>query len=87
MAKWYFDSAVLVAGAVSHHVHNSRAIATLEALVQGRHHGYMSTHGLTEVYSALTRTPFRPPVSPIEALKAIEDKVIAQMTLISLDER
>jgi predicted nucleic acid-binding protein len=86
MAKWYFDSAVLVAAAVEQHVHNSRARSVLEARADGRHRGYMSTHGLTEVYSTLTRTPFTPRVSPVEAFKAIEDKILQHLTLVSLDE-
>ena len=60
-------------------------MSVLDAFADGKHRGYMSAHGLTEVYSVLTRTPFTPRVSPADALKAIEDKVLRQMTLVSLD--
>lgn len=86
MAKWYFDTSVLVAAAIGRHVHNSRAMSTIEALHEGKHRGYTSTHSLTEVYSVLTRTPFKPPVHPTEALKAIEDQILSSVTLVSLDE-
>jgi predicted nucleic acid-binding protein len=84
--RWYFDTSVLVAAAVDLHEHNSRALSVLDALHDGKHRGYLSTHGLTEVYSVLTRTPFRPAVPPMAALKAIEDQILRHMTLISLDD-
>lgn len=84
--RWYFDTSVLVAAAVDLHVHNPRALSVLEEMHRGKHHGYLSTHSLTEVYSVLTRTPFKPAVPPAEALKAIEDQVLSCMTLVSLDE-
>jgi predicted nucleic acid-binding protein len=84
--RWYFDTSVLVAAAVDQHVHNSRALSVLETMHVGKHHGYLSTHSLTEIYSVLTRTPFRPAVRPTDALKAIEDQVLSCMTLVSLDD-
>ena len=84
--RWYFDTSVLVAAAVDQHVHNTRALSVLNALHDGKHHGYLSTHGLTEVYSVLTRTPFKPVVPPMEALQAIEDQILRHMTLVSLDD-
>jgi len=86
MARWYFDTSVLVAAAIDRHAHNSRAMSMLEALHDGKHRGYTSAHSLTEVYSVLTRTPFKPPVHPVEALKAIEDQILSSVTLVSLDE-
>jgi predicted nucleic acid-binding protein len=58
----------------------------LEALRDGKHRGYLSTHSLTEICSVLTRTPFRPPVHPTVALKAVEDQILKSMALVSLDE-
>jgi predicted nucleic acid-binding protein len=84
--RWYFDTSVLVAAAVARHVHNSRALGLLETMHKSKHTGYLSTHSLTEVYSVLTRTPFRPAVRPTEALNAIEDQILNSMTLVSLDE-
>jgi predicted nucleic acid-binding protein len=62
--NWYFDTSVLVAAAVGRHPHNAPALSELEALITGKHQGYVSAHGLTEVYSVLTRTPFNPPFYP-----------------------
>ena len=83
--KWYFDTSVLVAATVNTHVHHSRAQSVLEAFHEGKHRGYLSTHSLPDVYYVLTRTPFRPTVRPIHALKAIEDQIINHMALVSLE--
>lgn len=83
--RWYFDTSVLVAATVSTHVHHARAKSALTALHEGKHRGCLSTHGLTELYSVLTGTPFKPTVHPIHALKAIEDQIIGHMTLVSLE--
>jgi len=47
--NWYFDTSVLVAAAVRVHPHNAPALNVLEQLVKGRHRGYLSAHGITEV--------------------------------------
>ncbi len=60
--RLYFDTSVLVAFAVQGHAHHAAAYTALEQMVRGRHHGYVSSHGLAEVYAVLTRTPFTPPV-------------------------
>jgi len=59
----------------------------LGALVQGKHKGYLSAHGLAGVYSVLTRTPCRPPLYPSEALSIVEDQVLGLLKLVSLNEK
>jgi predicted nucleic acid-binding protein len=84
--RWYFDTSVLVAAAVRHHVHNVPAREIVEELIRSKHNGYLSTHSLTEVYSVMTRTPFKPRIAPGEALRLIEDQILRHMTLVSLDD-
>jgi predicted nucleic acid-binding protein len=86
MARWYFDTSVLVAAAIQNHVHNVPAREIVEELVRAGHRGYLSTHSLTEVYSVMTRTPFKPRITPDGALKRIEDQILSSMTLVLLDE-
>ncbi len=69
------------------HVHYSRATAILEELVTRKHHGFMSAHGLAEVYSVLTRTPFSPPVYPSEAWQIIEQDFLPYMEIVSLSAK
>jgi len=85
--NWYFDTSVLVAAAVTHHPHNAPALAVLEELVSRKHRGYLSAHSLTEVYSVLTRTPFKPPLYPGEAWQIIEQMILPHMELVTLTPR
>jgi predicted nucleic acid-binding protein len=85
--KWCFDTSVLVAAAVTHHPHNAPALAVLEELVSQKHRGYISAHSLTEVYSVLTRTPFKPPLYPSEAWQIIEEMILPHMELVALTPR
>ena len=82
--SWYFDSSVLVAAAVNQHPHNAAALEVLEQLASAKHRGYTSAHTLTEVYSVLTRTPFRPPLYPNEAWQIIEAMILPHMELVTL---
>jgi predicted nucleic acid-binding protein len=82
--NWYFDTSVLVAAAVTQHPHNAPALAVLEDLVRRKHRGYLSAHSLTEVYSVLTRTPFKPPLYPSEAWQIIEQMILPHMELVTL---
>ncbi len=60
--NWYFDISVLVPAAVTRHPHNAPALSVLEELLRRKHRGFISAHSLTEIYSVLTRTPFKPPL-------------------------
>jgi predicted nucleic acid-binding protein len=82
--NWYFDTSVLVPAAVTLHPHNAPALAVLEELLHRKHHGFISGHSLTEIYSVLTRTPFRPPLYPSEVWQIIEDMILPHMELVTL---
>jgi predicted nucleic acid-binding protein len=81
---WYFDTSVLVPAAVKAHPHNAAALAILEELVARKHLGVISAHSLTEVYSVLTRTPFKPPLHPSEAWQIIEQMILPHMEQVTL---
>jgi len=82
--NWYFDTSVLVPAAVTRHPHSAPALAVLEELVNRKHRGFISAHSLTEFYSVLTRTPFKPPLYPSEAWQIIEQMVLPNMELVTL---
>ena len=44
-------------------------------------------HSLTEVYSVLTQTPFKPPIYPSEAWQIIEQMILPHMELITLSPK
>jgi predicted nucleic acid-binding protein len=85
--NWYFDSSVLVSAAVTRHPHNAPALDVLEELLRRKHHGFMSAHSLTEIYSVLTRTPFKPPLYPSEAWQIIEQMILPHMELVTLTSK
>jgi predicted nucleic acid-binding protein len=84
LVKWYFDTSALVPAAVLHHPHNARALTVLEELVSRRHRGFISAHGLTEIYSVLTRTPFNPPFYPSEVVQIIDEMILPNIELVVL---
>ncbi len=84
LVNWYFDTSVLVSAAVTRHPHNAPALAVLEELLRRKHRGCISAHGLTEMYSVLTRTPFKPPLYPSEAWQIIEEMILPYMDLVTL---
>lgn len=84
LVNWYFDTSIFVPAAVARHPHNASALAVLEELIRWKHRGFTSAHGLTEVYSVLTRTPFRPPLYPSEAWQIIAEMILPSMELLTL---
>ncbi len=82
--KWYFDTSVIVSAAVRQHPHNAPALAVLEELIKRKHTGFISAHSLTEIYSVLTRTPFKPPLYPSEAWQIIEQMILPHMEMVTL---
>jgi predicted nucleic acid-binding protein len=82
--KAYFDTTVLVAACVRGHPQHPRSAALLAAAGK-RTQGYLSAHGLAELYSVLTRAPFTPPVYPAEAWQMIERNVLSRCDLVALE--
>lgn len=84
---WYFDTSVFVAAAVVQHPHHAPAVVVLEELISRKHRGYVSAHSLTEFYSVLTRTPFKPPLHPREVWQIIEEMILPYMELVTLTSK
>lgn len=84
MVKSYFDTNVIIAGYVKSHVHHDRAFQTLLQLYEGKISGVVLAHGLSEMYSVLTRSPFTPRLSPSEAWQILSDKVLAGFEIVHL---
>ncbi len=82
--RLYFDTSVLVSALVSGHSHHAAAYAALEQVPSARHDACISSHGFAEVYSVLTRTPFVPPVYPLEAWQLLEESILPHFNLIGL---
>jgi len=85
MVKAYFDTNVIIAGFAESHIHHDRAFETLVGLYDGNISGVVLAHGLSEMYSVLTRTPFRPRVSPNEAWQILSGEVMSGFEIVHLE--
>lgn len=82
--KIYFDTNVLVAAFQPDHIHHERSFAAYGRVQAGAIAGYISCHGLTELYSVLTRAPWKIPVSPREILAVIEQSILPRFEIVEI---
>ncbi len=82
--KVYIDTNVLVAASVQAHPHHAQSFDLVNNVKDGRLRGCISTHGLAEFYSVLTRAPFSPRVHPAEAGRFLEDNIAPHFELVTL---
>ena len=82
--KVYIDTNVIVADAVSHHIHNANASLLFQEISARRWTPVISSHGLAEVYSILSGAPYRPRTSPAEAWQIIEENVLSSFEIEAL---
>lgn len=80
----YFDTAVMVAASVGDHPHHTRGLNALQSVRSGKIEGYISGHGLAEIYAVLTRTPFIPPVYPAQAWQLLRENVLDCFSLVNI---
>ena len=85
--KVYFDTAVLVAASVAGHPHHRQSLATLQLVHKKAIAGFISGHGLSEIYAVLTRTPFTPPIYPSEAWQLLDTNVLPYFEVVELSAR
>lgn len=60
----HLDTDVLVAAFLQEHRHHVQSFDLIKAVKDGAMRGCVSTHGLAEFYSILTRASFSPRVRP-----------------------
>ena len=82
--KVYLDTNVLVAASVQEHPHHLQSFDLVKAVKEGTFEGCISTHGLAEFYSVLTRAPLTPRVHPAEAGRFLDDNIVPHFELIAL---
>jgi predicted nucleic acid-binding protein len=82
--KAYLDTNVLVAASIQEHRHHVQAFDLVKRVKEGALQGCISTHGLAEFYSVLTRAPFTPRVHPSEAGRFLDDNVLPYFELTAL---
>jgi predicted nucleic acid-binding protein len=82
--KIFLDTSVLVAALIQKHVAHERAFKVLERVQNGNDEGFISAHGLAELYANLTKLP--PPFrhSPEQALLTLEENVLRHFKITGL---
>lgn len=65
--KAFFDTSVLLAALVRVHPSHEPSQQWLQRVAQGEVHGYISSHGIAELYAKLTSIPFQPRIKRQEA--------------------
>jgi predicted nucleic acid-binding protein len=73
--KVLFDTSVLVPALVTAHPQHSVGWRWLEEARTDQIQGVVSTHTLAELYSVLTRLPYRPTISPKMAQRQIRENL------------
>ena len=79
--KVYIDTNVIVARSVTQHEHHIRAIAFFTEAESRTWTLVISTHGLAEIYSILTRVPYQPRISPAEAWGILEKNILERFEI------
>jgi predicted nucleic acid-binding protein len=82
--KVYIHTNILVAASIEDHQHYAPAFELLKKVKGGSLQGCISSHGLAEFYSVLTRAPFIPRVHPAEAGRFLEDNILPHFELVTL---
>lgn len=82
--KVFLDTNVLVSAVVKQHVFHERSFPVLDRVQAGKDEGFVSAHGLAEMYSVLTNLP--PPYrhTPEQALLSIEENVLKHFKTVAL---
>jgi predicted nucleic acid-binding protein len=73
--KVLFDTSVLVPAIVTRHDQHEICWRWLEDARSNQFQGVVSTHTLAELYSVLTRLPYRPVISPAIAQRQIRENL------------
>ncbi len=82
--KVIVDSNVFISASVKNHPKHERISLWLANARQKKTQLYTSAHSLLEVYSVLTRAPFKPPFSPKIASDVIEKNIVSHFKIIDL---
>ena len=82
--KAYIDTNVLVAASVQEHQHHVQSFDLIKAVKDGALQGCISTLGVAEFYSVLTRAPFNPRIHPAEAGRLLDDNILPYFELVAL---
>ncbi|HWY69269.1 MAG TPA: PIN domain-containing protein [Terriglobales bacterium] len=82
--KVYVDTNIVVASIVDTHIHYQQCKPLMDDIGRGKYQGFISGHGLTEIYSVMTRTPFVPRFRPIDVWQILVDDILPALQFVAL---
>jgi predicted nucleic acid-binding protein len=82
--KVFLDTNVLLAAVLEKHAEHERAFAVFDRVLEGKDEGFVSSHGLAEIYANLTKLPSPFRHAPEQALLSIEENVLKHFAISSL---
>lgn len=80
----FCDTSVLVAACIRKHPHYERARPVLTSIASRNEVGFISTHSLPELFSALTSVPVVPRILPSEARAIITTNIQKHFQLVAV---
>jgi predicted nucleic acid-binding protein len=83
--KVYVDTNILIADAVDGHVHQANAAQLFLEIKTRRWTPVISAHGMAEIYSVLTRTPYQTRVTAGMAWQVLEENVLRSFEVETLN--
>lgn len=82
--KVYVDTNIVVADAIEGHAHHANAVHFFREVQTRRWTPVISAHGLSEIFSVLTRTPYQPRISAAAAWQILEENVLQSFEVETL---
>ena len=83
----FLDTNVIVAACVAEHEHHSRALPWVQSVHSKDSQGFVSAHGIIEVYAILTRLPRSPRILPSQAATLIDENIVHHFSVVALTSR
>lgn len=77
----YLDTNVIVARIMRGHIHQLNADSLFQQIESRGWTPVISADGLAEIYSVLTRTPFKPRVTPEQAWQFLDQNVLTRFEI------
>lgn len=85
--KVYIDTNIVVARTMAEHTHHANASALFKKIQQQRWMPVISSHGLAEIYTALTATPFQKRPAPVEVWQMLQENVLELFEIQALSRK